>query len=243
MGDVRMAKINASKLKSAATMAGVRKPVAPAPAGVRIQKPSQMKQAAKARAKARMKMLIRVLIFAAIAAIIALVIYFVKFYGRQPKDAFKTAIEYAYKDNTVKFSSMFTEDSILLVEDSDGDPDKVWEHLMDQVTPPEKPKVVKEVVEEENGIKSATLTVKIDNVDRTIHMMQEDGSWKINLNVAINPSKVDLPDDIPPQYIENFKSSEKPEPWWDHIDDEEGGSSKDKSKKSSGGFFSKFRFF
>lgn len=238
-----MAKVNASKVKSTAAMAGIRKP--PPPAGMRAPKPSQAKQAAKAMAKGRIKMMIRVLVIGLIVGAIALIVYFVKFHGRQPKDAFNTAIEYAYKDNVVKFSGMFTEASVMLVEDSEGNSEDVWAHLMNEVSPSQKPKVLSENITEQSGVKSAVLTVKIDGEDRTIHMLQEDGSWKINLNVALDPRKVKLPDDIPPEYVENFEVSDKPEAWWDYIDEDEKENSQgaSKSKKKSGGFFSKFRLF
>lgn len=232
-----MAKVN-PKLKSAASAAGIRKPPKPA---VRAPKPSQAKQMAKTMAKSRVKMLVRVLIIAAIVGVIAGIVYFVKFHGRQPKDAFNTAIEYAYKDNIVKFSGMFTEASVMLVEDSEGNSEDVWTHLMNEVSPSQKPKVLSENITEQSGIKSAVLTVKIDGEDRTIHMLQEDGAWKINLNVALNPRKIQLPEEIPPEYVENFAVSDKPEAWWDYIDED----SKDKdgsgkSKKKSGGFFGRF---
>ena len=230
-----MAKVNAAKVKSVASKGGVTVPPSP----VRVQKPDQLKKQAQARAKARVKALIRIGIFIAIAAIIALVVYLVKFHGRMPKDAFNNAVEYAYKNKAVQFRDMFTSDSIALVESGEGSVEDNWEHLMAGVTPSETPKVKSEKQENKKGIKTATLEVMIDGEMRTVHMLQEDGSWKINLNVALNPQKLTLPDNIPPEYIQNFEVADEDEAWWeDPADDKENG--KDASKK--GGFLSKFKF-
>lgn len=225
------AKINASQVKSVAARGGVRAPVAP----VRVQKPDQLKKQAQARAKARAKMLIRVAIFALIILIVGLVVYLVKFHGRMPKDAFYSAVEYAYKDNTIKFKEAFTSDSIELVESGDGNPEDHWMKLMDGITPSTRPKVTKEDQTEKNGIKTATLTVNVDGELRTVYMLNEEGKWKINLNVAINPRMITLPDDIPPEYVENFELTDEPEAWWESDKEE----SDEKSKKS--GFFSKLK--
>lgn len=229
-----MAKVNVSKVKSAAASGGVRVPPSP----VRIQKPDQIKKQAQAQAKARMKMLIRVAIMAGILLVIGLVVYFVKFYGRMPKDAFKTAVNYAYKDDVIPFRDSFTNQTIELVE-AGGNGETQWLHLMDGITPAERPKVVNEKITEKNGIKTAELTVKVGGEDRTVYMLQEDGDWKINLNVTINPRKVTLPEDVPPEYVDNFDVSEEPDAWWEEgtkdKDDEEG----DKGKQ--GGFLSSLK--
>ena len=227
-----MAKVKASQIKSAAARGGVRPPVAP----VHVQKPDQVKMQAQARAKARVKMLIRVAIFALIILIVGAIVYFVKFHGRMPKDAFNAAVEYAYKDNTVKFRDAFTTESIELVESGDGDPEASWARLMDGITPSSHPKVTNEETHEKNGISTATLTVNVDGEQRTIYMLKEDGSWKINLNVALNPRAITLPDGVPPEYIENFEISDEPEAWWESDTPDAKGDDKKKS-----GFFAKLK--
>lgn len=231
-----MAKVNASKVKAVASKGGVRVPPSP----VKVQKPDQLKKQAQARAKARMKSLMKILIFIAIAAIIGLVVYLVKFHGRMPKDAFNNAVEYAYKSKTVQFRDMFTSDSIALVESGEGNAEDSWNHLMSGITPQTPPKVTREKQEDKKGIKTATLDVMIDGEMRTVHMLQEDGSWKINLNVALNPQKLTLPDDIPPEYIQNFEISDEDEAWWEDSDEDEENS---KTSKKSGGFLSKLNPF
>jgi hypothetical protein len=233
-----MAKIDPKKMKSAAagakkaaSMGGIKAPMVPKP---RVQTPEQLKKQAQAKAKARAKAMMRILIVTAVLAVVGLVVYFVKFHGRMPKDAFQNALEYAYKNDVDKFRTTFTTDSVELVE---NDPDKandIWLHLIDGITPTQKPEVLRQDIEANKGIKTAELSVKIDGHQRTVHMRQEDGTWKINLNVAINPRKVTLPDDIPPEYIENFETSDEPEAWW-----EEGEEKKDDKKKK--GFFAKFK--
>lgn len=230
-----MAKLNPN-IKQVAQKGGVRIPPKPRPpAGIKT--PDQLKKQAEARAKSRLKRLIRILVVAGVLLVIGLVVYFVKFYGRMPKDAWKQCVEYAYKDNIIKFQECFTVDSIEMVESSDGASDEKWEHLMDGITPPSKDlKVVKEDVKDEKGVKTAEMAVNIDGDERTVYMRQEDGKWRINLNVAINPHKITLPNDIPPEYIDNFDVSDEPEAWWE--DDDENG----KKKQKNGGFFSNFSF-
>lgn len=227
------AKVDVKQVKSVAQKGGVKVPPAP----VRVQKPEQLKKQAEARAKARMKMLIRVAIFAGVALIIGLIVYFVKFHGRMPKDAFNTAVEYAYKSKTEKFRGMFSSDSIALVESGDGNAEESWQHLMDGISPEDKPKVKETKTENKKGIETARMTVLIDGEDRNIHMIKEDGAWKINLNVAINPQKLTLPDNIPPEYLQNFEFDED-EAWWENPSEEEDeeGSGKSGGKK---GFLSK----
>lgn len=235
-----MAKIDPKKMKSAAgsaqkaaAMGGVRAPMMPPKP--RIQTPEQLKKQAEAKAKARAKAMMRILIVAAVLAVVGLVVYLVKFHGRMPKDAFQNAVEYAYKNDVDRFRTVFTTDSVELVENEPEKATEVWLHLIDGITPTPKPEVLKQEIEDNKGIKTAELTVKMDGEQRTVHMRQEDGAWKINLNVAINPRKVTLPDDIPPEYIENFETSDEPEAWW-----EEGEEKKD-SKKKKKGFFAKLK--
>lgn len=210
-----MAKLNASQLKSAASKGGVKVPPVPKVPAV---KPEQLKKQAQAKAKARMKKLVRVLVAAAVVAVIGVIVYFVKFYGRQPKDAFKNTVEYAYQDNVDKFRNTFTQDSIELVESGADNTNDAWEHLMDGITPSIRPHVIRENIEDEKGIRSAELVVNIDGEQRIVNMREEDGRWKVNLNVALNPRKIVLPDDIPADYIENFSVSDEHEPWWESSD-------------------------
>ena len=224
-------------LKKAASMGGIKKPPKPAaPAEAqfvkKVKDPNQLKKMAQAKAKQRLKMLIRVLVVMLTVAIIAGAVYFFKFYGRQPKDAFKAAVEYAYKDNIGKFRNSFTSDSIAMVENSDEQSTDVWSHLIDGITPPVHPKVVSEKVTGTKDNPTAELTVNIDGENRMIYMRKEDGRWKINLNVAINPRKITLPDNVPVEYLENFEVSDEPDAWW-----EEGVAEKKDEKDSKDGFF------
>ncbi|MBR4984828.1 MAG: hypothetical protein IKY83_03680 [Proteobacteria bacterium] len=227
-----MAKLDAKKLKSAASKGGVKVPAAPKAPKVPAVKPDQLKKQAQAKAKARMKMLIRVLVVAAVVAVIGVIVYFVKFHGRQPKDAFNNTVEYAYGDKIEKFRNTFTQDSIELVESGQDNPDAAWEHLIDGITPAEHPTVIRQTIEDEKGIRTAVLTVKVDGEQRTVNMREEDGRWKVNLNVALNPKQIVLPDDIPPDYIENFAVADEHEPWWENS--EEGGDESGKKGESKG---------
>ena len=232
-------KIDAKKLTSAASKTGLKKPPKPAaPKEAQMIKkakdPQQLKKMAEAKAKQRMKMLIRVLVVALTVAIIAGVVYFVKFYGRQPKDAFKAAVEYAYKDNIAKFRNSFTSDSIAMVENSDDKSTDVWSHLIDGITPPVRPKIVSEKITGSKDNPTAELTVNIDGENRMVYMRKEDGNWKINLNVAINPRKITLPDNVPVEYLENFEVSDEPDAWW-----EEGANAKDEDDGKKDGFFAR----
>lgn len=223
-----MAKVDAKKLKSVASKGGVKVPQAPKAPKVPAMKPDQLKKQAQAKAKARLKMLVKVLVVAAVLAVIGVIVYFVKFYGRQPKDAFKNTVEYAYADKIEQFRSTFTQDSIELVESGVENTDAAWEHLMDGVTPAAvRPEVIMEKIEDEKGIRSAELTVNIDGERRIVNMREEDGRWKVNLNVALNPKRIVLPDDIPPDYIENFAVTDEHEAWWEEAeeksDDDKGG--------------------
>lgn len=230
--EVTMAKLNPN-IKKAAQMGGVRVPPKPRVPGVKT--PDQIKKQAQARAKSRMKRLVRVLIVAGALFVVGLVVYFVKFYGRMPKDAWNKCIEYAYKDDTAKFRDCFTVDSIDMVESGDGVNDRKWAHLIEGVTPVSgRPKVIRSTSTGAKGIESAEMAVNIDGVERTVYMRKEDGAWKINLNVAINPRKLTLPDDIPAEYIDNFDVSDEPEAWW-----EEDEANDEKAKKKSGGFWQK----
>ena len=78
-----------------------------------------------------------------------------------------------------------------------------------------------------DGEPFATLTVNIDGERRIVNMREEDGRWKVNLNVALNPKRIVLPDDIPPDYIENFAVTDEHEAWWEEAeeksDDDKGG--------------------
>ena len=232
------AKVDVKQVKSVAQKGGVKIPPAPQ-APVKVQKPEQLKKQAQERAKKRMKMLIRVAIFAAVALVIGLVVYLVKFHGRMPKDAFNTAVEYAYKSKTEKFRGMFSSDSIALVEAGDGNADESWAHLMNGISPTKKPEVKSAKTENKKGIETAHLTVLIDGEDRNVYMVKEDGAWKINLNVAINPQKLTLPDNIPPEYLQNFEYDED-EAWWENPGEDEDGGDKGKGGKGGGkGFLSK----
>ncbi len=234
-------KIDPKKLSQAASKTGIKKPPKPAaPKEAQMIKkakdPQQLKKMAEAKAKQRMKMLIRVLVMTLAVAIIAGVVYFVKFYGRQPKDAFKSAVEYAYKDNLAKFRNSFTSDSIAMVENNDDTANDIWMHLIDGITPPIHPKVISEKITGTKDNPTAELTVNVDGENRMIYMRKEDGNWKINLNVAINPKKITLPDDIPVEYLENFEVSDEPDAWW-----EEGVSKKDKDGGENEGFFARLK--
>lgn len=233
-----MAKIDAKKMKSAAAgakkaaaMGGVRAPMVPKP---RVQTPEQLKKQAEARAKARVKAMMRILVVAAVLAVVGLVVYFVKFHGRMPKDAFENTLEYAYKNDVDKFRTTFTSDSIERIENDPGMANDTWLHLMDGITPTERPKVTKQEIEDNKGIRTAELSINMEGEQRTIYMREEDGAWRINLNVAINPRKVTLPDDIPPEYIENFETSDEPEAWWEEAEEK-----KDEKKKK--GFLGLFK--
>lgn len=223
-----MAKINPN-IKKVASAGGVKVPPMP-----RVPKTEQLKKQAKEQAKARMKRFIRIAIFIAIALIVAFVIYMVKFYGRQPKDAFKKAIAYAYQDETLKFRDMFTSDSIEMVENG-RESNEPWERLMDGITPATKPQIVSESKSQQNSIENAELVVKIEDESRVIHMRQEGGAWKINLNVAIDPRRIALPSDIPPEYVENFQVTDENEAWWEDAPEEKA----EKEKSAIARFFSK----
>ena len=225
----------APNVQQVAGMAGVKAP--PIPKSPK-KKADQLKKEAATRAKNRAKAMLRIAIMAGVAAAIGLVIYFVKFYGRQPKDAFEVAVEAAYRNDTLQFRDVFTEDSIAFVENGEGDSSKNWEHLMEGISPvSEHPKVKKTEIKEEKDIKSAELTVNIDGDERKIYMRQEDGAWKINLNVALNPRKITLPPNIPPEYIDNFNVSDESEAWWETSD------KKKNEEENSGGFLSKLKFW
>ena len=224
-----MAKL-APNIQKVAGMAGVKTPKIPTKAP-KLKNADQLKKEAAAEGKKRAKRLIKVLIVAAIAATIALVIYFVKFYGKQPKDVLAVAVEAAHQSDMMAFRNTFTEDSIEFVENSEGDSNKNWEHLMDGLCPTsEYPSVKSQEITEVNDIKNAELTVIIEGEERKIFMRQEEGVWKINLNVALNPNpqKLPLPEDIPPEYMDNFNVSGKPEAWWEE-------SSKKEDEEKSGG--------
>ena len=109
---------------------------------------------------------------------------------------------------------------------------QLWSHLIDGITPPVHPKVVSEKVTGTKDNPTAELTVNIDGENRMIYMRKEDGRWKINLNVAINPRKITLPDNVPVEYLENFEVSDEPDAWW-----EEGVAEKKDEKDSKDGFF------
>lgn len=202
----------------------------------KVKTPDQIKAEAQRRAKARMKRMIRVLVIAGIFLVVGLVVYFVKFYGRMPKDAFNTCVKYAYQDNMLSFRDCFTSDSIAMIESSDGSHERDWEHLIDEITPSKKPEVKQEEIATQNNLRTAELSVMIDGVERSIFMREEEGRWKINLNVAINPRKITLPDDIPAEYIDGFETSDEPEAWW-----EEGEQEAEEKKKGGGGFFAKMK--
>lgn len=225
-----MAKSKAN-IKRVASAGGVKAP--PKPRG---PKPDQLKKRAKQQAKARMKRVLRVALVLLLALIVAFVVYMVKFHGRQPKDALKKVIAYAYEDKSLKFRDMFTSDSIEMVERG-RDSSEPWERLIDGITPVDKPKIVSENKYEQNGIDNAELVVKIDDEDRIIHMRREDGAWKVNLNVAIDPRRVELPTDIPPEYVENFQVSDENEAWWEDVPKAE--EEAEKEKGAVGRFFSK----
>lgn len=237
-----MAKVDAKKLKSAASKGGVKVPQTPKVPAV---KPDQLKKQAQAKAKARLKMLIKVLIVAAVLAVVGVIVYFVKFYDRQPKDAFKHTVEYAYADKIEKFRNSFTQDSIELVESGAENTDAAWEHLMDGVTPAAvRPEVVMEKIEDEKGIRTAELTVNIDGERRIVNMREEDGRWKVNLNVALNPKRLVLPEGIPPDYIENFAVTDEHEAWWEESEEKSDDGSGKGGKKGmldslKGKFFKK----
>ncbi|MCL2326590.1 MAG: hypothetical protein FWC40_08880, partial [Proteobacteria bacterium] len=225
-----MAKLNPN-LTKAAKMAGTAAKVPKAPPMPKAPKaptPDQLKKQAKAKAMARLKNLIKLGIFLLTIAIVALVVYLVKFHGKQPKDALKQAIEFAYKDNVLKFRDAFTTDSIEMVENGRPYSEEPWKRLMDGITPAARPAITKEKVETRNDIRTAEVTLLIDAEQRTIYMRQEEGQWKINLNVAINPRRLTLPDNIPPEYIENFQISDDQEAWWEDPPEE-------KEKKAKGG--------
>lgn len=222
------AKINANQVKSVAGRAGA--PVPPAP---RIQSPDQLKKQAQQRAKARVKSMIRIAMFALTIAIIGLIVYFVKFYGRMPKDALKTAINYAYENNEIKFRQSFTTDSIKMVDNGNENNSEPWRNLMESISPAgDRPKILSEKIEEKNNKKLAEVKIKLDGDERTVYMRQEDGKWRINLNVAIDPRHLTLPSDIPADYKDNFDLNDEPEAWWEEPPEEEG-------KKK--GFLSKFK--
>jgi len=226
-GGRTMAKI-APNVQKAAGMAGIKAPPVKAP---KLKTADQLKKEAAAEGKKRAKRLVKVLIVAAVAAAIALVIYFVKFYGKQPKDMLAVAAEAASHGDLLAFRNTFTEDSIAFVENAEGDSKKNWEHLMDGLCPTsELPSVKKQEITEVNDIKNAELTVLIEGKERKIFMRQEEGTWRINLNVALNPNpkNLPLPDDIPPEYVNNFNVSGKTEAWWEDSD------KKEDEEKSSG---------
>lgn len=189
----------------------------------------KLKKQAKAEAKKRAKALAKVLMAAALVVALGFIVYLVKIHGRQPKDALENAIDYAYHDNVLKFRDSFTADSIAMVETSGENPDKVWKHLMDGVTPTPPPEIVRQDIEENKGVRTAEVTVVLESTERTIYMREEDGGWKINLNVAINPRRVTLPEGIPPEYIDNFAVSDEPQAWWeeDTAAAQEGGKEND----------------
>ena len=221
-----------------AGMAGVKAPNVPKVPKAPKKKADQLKKEASARAKNRAKAMLRIAIMAGVAAAIGFVVYFVKFHGRQPKDAFEVAVEAAYRNDTLQFRDVFTEDSIAFVENAEGDSTKNWEHLMEGISPvSEHPKVKKTDITENKDIKSAELTVDIEGEEKKIYMRQEDGAWKINLNVALNPKKVTLPDNIPAKYIDNFNVSDEPEAWWETTD------KKKNEEEGSKSFLSKLKFW
>ena len=95
-----MAKVNAKQVSGLASKAGAPKiPKAPKmPKAPKVKSPEELKKQAQAKAKARAKKLLKVVILLAVVALVAFIVYMVKFYGRQPHDALKPCIEYAYKN-------------------------------------------------------------------------------------------------------------------------------------------------
>lgn len=216
--------------KNVARMAGA--PIAP--------KPKQVGAMAKGRAKSTLKRFITIGILLLTIAIVAGIVYFVKFYGRQPKDALKKTIAYAYENKYEAFRDSFTSDSITLLEGTwqrAGDP---WEHMMDGITPTERPKILGETVKDVKGVKTAEVELLLDGKDRSIHMRQEDGVWKVNINVAIDPRKVSLPPGLEPEILELFATQDDNSAWWEEEEDQEGDASTADSKTKKG-FLSKFR--
>ncbi|MFA5625214.1 MAG: hypothetical protein WC966_09205 [Bradymonadales bacterium] len=215
------AKVN---VKSAARKAG-------APVPPMAPKPKQIGAQAKGRAKGAMKRFVVLGIILLSAAIIAGIVYLVKYHGKQPKDALKKAFTYAYENKYEAFRESFTADSISLLEttwDRAGDP---WEHMMDGVTPPTKPKILGESVKEVKGFKTAQVEVLLEDNERTVHMREEDGKWKININVAINPRKISLPEGLDPAILEMFSTDDEYAAWWE--EEEEEGADGEKPKSSA----------
>ncbi len=233
-----MAKLNPSQLKGATSKAGIKMPPAAAgvkaPAGIKVKSPDQMKKMAQEKAKARLKVLLKIVILLVVVAIVAGIVYMVKYYGRQPKDALENAIQYAYKDNVVRFRQSFTEDTIRHVENGDEYKEEAWEPLINAITPIEgHPKILDETIEEVNQKKLAKVTILLDGEKRTVNMRQDDGKWLIDLNVAIDPMHVTLPEEIPAAYMKNFKLKDTHEPWWEDPPEASEGTAQ--------GFLSKFK--
>ena len=234
-----MAKVNAKQVSGLASKAGAPKmPKAPkAPKAPKVKSPEELKKQAQAKAKARAKKLLKVVILLAVVALVAFIVYMVKFYGRQPHDALKPCIDYAYKNNVTKFRACFTHDSIMRVDGGDENNDDAWAGLIDSITPVgARTEIGKETIKTENNRSTAEVEVTVDGKKRTIFMRQDDGQWLINLNVAINPNHVELPPDIPESYRDSFTINQENDAWWDEEAEEE-------EAKKDKGFFSKFKFF
>ena len=231
-----MAKVNAKQVSGIASKAGApKKPKAPhAP---KIKSPEELKKQAQAKAKARAKRLLKIFIMLAVVALIALIVYLVKYYGRQPHDALKPCIEYAYKNKVSKFRDCFTHDSIMRVDGGQEDNEEAWQALIDSITPVgAKTKIGKETIKTENNRSTAEVEVTVGGIKRTIFMRRDDGRWLINLNVAINPNHVELPPDIPESYRDSFTINKENDAWWDEAEPEE-------EAQKNNGFLSKFKFF
>jgi len=215
-----MAKLNPSQLKGATAKAGIKMPPAAAggvkaPAGVKVKSPDQMKKMAQEKAKARLKRLMKVVIVLVVVALVAGIVYMVKFFGRQPKDALENAINFAYKDNVVRFRQYFTEDTIRHVENGGEYREEAWESLINAITPMDRPKILDQTIEDVNQKKLAKVTILLEGEKRTVNMRQDDGKWLIDLNVAIDPMHVTLPEEIPAAYMKNFKLRDTHEAWWE----------------------------
>ena len=193
-----MAKVNAKQVSGLASKAGAPKiPKAPKmPKAPKVKSPEELKKQAQAKAKARAKKLLKVVILLAVVALVAFIVYMVKFYGRQPHDALKPCIEYAYKNNVTKFRSSITPVGA-------------------------RTEIGKETIKTENNRSTAEVEVTVDGIKRTIFMRQDDGQWLINLNVAINPNHVELPPDIPESYRDSFTINQENDAWWDEPAEEE----------------------
>ncbi len=209
------------------------------PPGVRKPpKASAAKKMAASRGKMMLRRVLRIAIPIIILAVIALVVYFVFFKKPKPEAIVKKAVECSINGHSACFRELFTDDSIALLESSwASNEQKIgsWEEMMDGLLTSayKSPKIHDGVVEEHQGIKTATVEVDIDGVTRIIHLRQQKGLWRMTVNVPMDPDAIELPAGVPEIALKNTSTEEEKEEvdWWARDPDAEEPESATAKKK------------